>query len=224
MKTNIDRFLGLKYRKKNIIIPNGVDTEKFYPDSSKRPSRLRIIFAGRLVIQKDPFTFLEAIRLFSKENKDFEVRIAGDGNLRQRMERFVVSHGLEDHVTFLGKVPRDEMAGEYQAAHVMVAPSLNEGMSIAALEALSCGVYLIATRASGFEEMIREGVNGEFVRFRDPGNIAEKLAEFYLRNRKEQIISKSLLDEIDEPYGWDRISQDYVALFGELKSFYTKNC
>jgi glycosyltransferase involved in cell wall biosynthesis len=85
MKSNIDRFLGRRYHEKNIVIPNGVDTRSFYPDYSKRPNRLRIIFAGRLVIQKDPMTFLRAIKLFSGYTRDFEVHILGDGNLRNKL-------------------------------------------------------------------------------------------------------------------------------------------
>jgi glycosyltransferase involved in cell wall biosynthesis len=216
MKANIDRFLGLKYSEKNIIIPNGVDTEMFYPDSSKRLYRLRIIFTGRLVIQKDPMTFLKALKIFSHETTDFEVHITGDGHLRQKMERFVRRHGLTSQVIFMGRLEPEKMVEEYQSAHLMVTPSLNEGMSIAALEALSCGVYLIATRASGFEEMIQEGVNGELIRFRDPRNIAEKLVEFYLRNSKEQIISIIPMNHIGELFNWDRISREYQTLFENL--------
>ena len=69
----------------------------------------------------------------TKETTDFEVRILGDGNLRRKMERFVRQNGLMDYVRFLDKVPEDSMVAEYQSAHLMVAPSLNEGMSISAL-------------------------------------------------------------------------------------------
>ena len=84
MKANIDRFMGEKFRNKNIIVPNGVDTSRFYPDISKRKKKLRIIFVGRLVIQKDPMTFLKAIKVLSGITSDFEVRIPGDGNLRKK--------------------------------------------------------------------------------------------------------------------------------------------
>ncbi len=216
MKANLDRFLGRKYEKKNVIIPNGVNTVRFYPDYSQRPGMLRILFAGRLVIQKDPFTFLKAILMFSKEKKDFEVHIAGDGNLRPRMERFVARNGLIDHVTFLGKVSQDEMVGEYQATHVMVAPSLSEGMSIAALEALSCGCYLIATHASGYDDMIKEGVNGEFVRFRDPENIHQKLKGFYEKKKEAVIVPQINVHQIPKIYGWKAISGEYSTRLDNL--------
>lgn len=186
MKANIDKFSGKKYRPKNIIIPNGADTQLFYPDPGKRKNKLRIIFVGRLVIQKDPMTFLKALRLLKNHTHDFEAHIIGDGNMRKKMERYVQKNGLSENTEFTGKVPAGRMTVEYQSAHLMAAPSLNEGMSIAALEALSCGVYLIATRASGFEDMIQAGVNGEFVPFRNPPYLANRLINFYENRMKPE--------------------------------------
>jgi len=212
MKENIDRFLGKKYEGKNTIIPNGVDTSNFYPDHSKRPEHLRILFIGRLVIQKDPMTFLNAVRLFSKETHDFEVRILGDGHLRKKMERYVIKNGLAGNVKFCGKIPEEQMLQEYQAAHLMVAPSLNEGMSISALEALSCGIYLIATRASGFEDMITENVNGELVNFRDPQSIYQKLKNFSGMTERGNTVPQKYLRQIPEIYSWEAISCQYSNL------------
>jgi len=215
MKANINRFLGNKYSKKNVIIPNGADQSIFYPDHSKRPDKLRILFIGRLVIQKDPMTFLRAIRLMTKDITDFEVHILGDGNLRKKMEHFVRQNGLTDYVRFLGKVPEESMVAEYQSAHLMVAPSLNEGMSISALEALNCGVYLIATRASGFEDIITENVNGEFVSFRNPPKLAERICRFY-----KQDLNRSLQPEpprlLPEAFCWDNICQRYHDTLSSL--------
>jgi len=213
MKANLDRFLGKNHEKKNVIIPNGVDTSRFFPDFSKRPQQLRILFVGRLVIQKDPMTFLKALKVFSQEITDFEVHIVGDGSLRKKMERFMEKAGLSPNVKFLGKIAEEKMVEEYQSAHVMVAPSLNEGMSISVLEALSCGVYLIATRASGFEEMIKEGVNGEFVNFRDSKDLSGRLTEFYLQYRGKRPVPETDLGQISNTLNWRSISQNYLAQF-----------
>lgn len=207
MKANIDRFLGKKYWNRNIIVTNGVDTEYFQPDFSKRGKKLRIIFVGRLVIQKDPMTFLKAIRHFSQNTRDFEVHIMGDGNLRKKMEKFVQKNGLSKKVHFRGKISRAQMLAEYQAAHLLVAPSLNEGMSIAALEALCCGVYLIASRASGFEDMIEEGVNGEFCGFGDWKNLCGLLHKFNkYRNRTAGNTKNNRIFE------WKSIVNNYMKI------------
>lgn len=209
MKNNIDRFLGEKFMNKDLIIPNGVDP-KFKPDYSKRGKKLRILFAGRLVSQKDPMTFLKAIRKFSDYTRDFEVYVLGDGDMRKKMEKYVAGNGLDKNIKFLGKIHPDDMLNEYQSAHLMVAPSLNEGMSIAALEALASGVYLIATRASGFPDMISQNVNGVFVEFKDPGGIANALVEYYkAKHLKGYQVPSEFLFNFDKTYNWDKVNEKY---------------
>ena len=158
-------------------------------------------------------TFLKTLKIFSQETTDFEVHIIGDGSLRKKMERFMEKAGLSPNVKFLGKIAEEKMVEEYQSAHVMIAPSLNEGMSISALEALSCGVYLIATRASGFEEMIKEGVNGEFVNFRDTKDLSGRLTEFYFQYRGKKPVPETDLRQISNTLNWRSISQNYLAQF-----------
>lgn len=212
MKSNIDRFLGRKYHKKNIIIPNAVDTRSFYPDYSKRPDKLRIIFVGRLVIQKDPMTFLRAIKMFSDHTHDFEVHILGNGNLRKKMEGYVLKNGMEDNIKFLGKIDPERMLIEYQSAHLMVAPSLNEGMSISSMEALTAGVYLIATRASGFEDMISENINGDFTPFRNPKELEERIRRFYELNLQGGISQHDATSAPLKILDWKEISIQYQVL------------
>lgn len=217
MKNNIDRFLGKKYTNKNRIVPNGVDTNQFKPDYSLREKTLQIMFTGRLVIQKDPMTFLKAIRMASLQIHDFEVHIFGEGNLRKRMERYVNQHGLSGKVNFMGKIAPEAMVRHYQRMHLMVSSSLNEGMSIAALEALSCGVYLIATPASGYRDMISENINGEITAFRNPEELAGRIIRFYKLNfrKSPEIISHTTPPKVLD---WKTISREYQRRMAEIVS------
>jgi glycosyltransferase involved in cell wall biosynthesis len=216
MKDNIDRFMGEKYSFKNIIVPNGVETSKFFPDYSKRPSLLKIIFVGRLVIQKDPMTFLKAIRIFYRETPNFEVHILGDGSLRKKMERFIIKYRLTEKVKLLSKITEEKMVEEYQSAHLMVAPSLNEGMSISALEALSCDVYLITTRASGFVEIIKEDINGNYVSFGNPGELAYMINTYFqTRFRENCKPNLAFLTEFSNSFSWNKISRKYHEILCE---------
>lgn len=216
MKDNIDRFMGEKQSHKNIIVSNGVDASKFFPDYSKRPSLLKIIFVGRLVIQKDPITFLKAIRIFYRETRNFEVHILGDGNLRKKMERFIEKNGLTEKVKLLSKIPEEQMVEEYQSAHLMVAPSLNEGMSISALEALSCDVYVITTRVSGFEETIKDDINGNNVSFGNPEELADTINKYFQTRFRENCEPHfEFLTEFSNRFSWNKISRKYHHILCE---------
>jgi len=212
MKDNIDAFLGEKYKKKNVIVPNGIDPGKFFPDYSKRGKKLRILFVGRLVLQKDPMTFLKAVNFLKASTNNFEVHILGGGELKTKMKEYVLNNNLREYVVFKGKVAPEQMLAEYQAAHLMVAPSLNEGMSIAALEALACGVYIIASRASGFEDMITERVNGELCDFGDWRGLSDLIVKVdMIKFQLENIDNLSIIDG-NKTFDWKNIVNKYNHL------------
>lgn len=210
MKNNIDRFVGIQNKDKNIVISNGSDFDSFKPDYSMKSEKFKIIFVGRLVKQKDPFTFLKAIKLFSITNQDFQVHIIGDGILRSKMEYFVNRNNLYGKVKFLGWISKENLVEEYQSAHIKVAPSLEEGMSISIMESLASGHYVITTPVSENQTLIQEQINGEIINLRDYKEIADKLQKYYFEKfTKGYTIPEEFLKLHKEQYGWTRIVELY---------------
>jgi len=213
MKNNIDRFLGKRYDEKNIIISNGMDVSAFIPDNSKKSPLFKITFIGRLVEQKDPFTFLKAVKLYSKENKNMIVHIIGDGKLRSKMEKFTEANALTDIVKFKGWLPKDKMIYEYQSAHINVAPYIFEGMSISILEAISTGCFLITTPLAGIMELVNEG-NAAIVNFKSPEEIARQMENYYKKRfLNGHKIEDSAITELKIKYSWDTIVKKYEYYF-----------
>lgn len=217
MKNNIDAFLGKKHEHKNIIIHNGWNTTYFKPDFSKRKQKFTIIFPGRLVKQKDPMSFLKAIKLVRERILDFEVIILGDGKLRKKMEEFSLKNGLKDIVVFKSWVDKYEMLENYQSASLTVLPSLDEGMSIATLEALACGQYVITTDVSRNAELIKPGYNGDLVSKKNPNILAARIIDFY--NEKFLHNYRISLDELEsyhKLYEWNEIIDKYETEFMKI--------
>lgn len=206
MKKNADKFMG-KHKKKNIIIPNGCETSNFYPDYKKRSTKLKIIFAGRLVAQKSPFVFLKAIKLLKEKiGSEFLVNIMGDGDLKEQMQQFVTENNLGNEVNFKGWVNKKEMLAEYQSAHVQIMSSAAEAMSIAALESLSTGVYLISTPVSGNTDIIQENTNGELFPFKDSELLAKKLAKYFRDKFEDNYTTpNNFLTDFRANYDWKNI-------------------
>jgi len=210
MKKNIDSFLGRSFNSKNKIIYNGWDSRLFSPDYSMRSKKFTILFIGRLVKQKDPLNFLKAIQIIKSKISDFEVHILGDGKLKRQMEQYVQKNKLEKNVVFRSWVSKSEMLYEYRSASVTVLPSLNEGMSIATLEALACGQYIIATKVSNNESLIIEGKNGSFIEKKNPEDIAEKILTFFNEKfLKNYLIPHDELDKYHNIFEWDNIIDEY---------------
>jgi glycosyltransferase involved in cell wall biosynthesis len=198
MKANADKFMGKHHQHKNVIISNAFDNSLFYPDYSKRNEVFTIVFSGRLVEQKDPMTFLKAMQLLAQHNINFEVEIYGDGVMRRKMENFVGCNNLMEKIHFKGWMKKEELAEAYQKAHVFVSTSLEEGMSVAILEAMASGLYTFATPVSNNEVMIKENVSGEIFDGNDPQNLTQRLSDFYEKKFSQ---NNKIPDEILEEFG-----------------------
>lgn len=210
MKKNIDKFLGGKYAKTNIIIPNGINTDLFKPDYSKRDKKLRIIFIGRLVKQKDPLTFLQFVKIFSSRNIEFTVNIIGDGILRKKMETFVKRHDLGSYVNFSGWLNTEQIIIEYQAAHIIVTSSLFEGMPLSILESMACGCYVITTPLPGITSLIQEKENGSIVNFESPEEIVQKVEEYYHEKYLAgHHIDQKFIDQMMTSFSWRNLTNLY---------------
>lgn len=216
MKKNADRFMRGQ-KNKNYIIPNGCNTKIFLPDYSKRTDKLKILFIGRMVAQKDPFTFLKAITLLKEEiGNNFSVSILGDGPMRKKMEKYAGDQRLNDVISFKGWVTKDVMLHEYQSAHLQVISSKAEAMSIAALESLCSGLYVISTPVSGNTDLIKKGVNGNLFRFCNKNDLYEKVLFFYKEKFKKQYtISENFLNDFRKKYDWSNIVNKLADILPE---------
>jgi glycosyltransferase involved in cell wall biosynthesis len=171
----------------------------FYPDYSKRVKVFTIVFSGRLVEQKDPMTFLKAIQLLSQQKINFKAEIFGDGALRNKMENFVACNQLQEMVEFKGWLKKEELADAYRKSHVFVSTSLEEGMSVAILEAMASGLYAFATPVSNNVTIITDYHSGEIFNCGDPKTLAQKLLNFY-ENKflQEYQIPNNILEEFGD--------------------------
>jgi colanic acid/amylovoran biosynthesis glycosyltransferase len=114
-----------------------------------------------------------------KDRLELSCVIVGEGNERRRLERLVRSLGLESCVTLVGARREEEVAEFLANADCFVQPSVvaangqMEGIPVALMEAMACGVPVVATALSGVPELVRDGVTGLLVPPRDPGALAE---------------------------------------------------
>lgn len=213
MKQNADNFLP-KNKQNHIIIPNGCETNIFYPNLDIKSKKFHIIFVWRLVEQKDPMTFLKALKeLKYNYNFSFQVDILWDWPLKKEMVEFVKQNNLETNVVFHGWVSKQEMLSFYQQANLQVMTSLAEAMSIATLESLSTWQYIISTPVSWNTDMIEKWINGDFFDYHNSWELSDKIYDYY-QNKflKNYQISSTYLEMFRKKYDWKKI----VTLYDDL--------
>ena len=146
------------------IIPNGVDTDEFYPaESPAWPPR--IINVSRLIRRKGHRELLEAFYGVREHFPDAVLDLVGEGDLETRLKNDCVKLGIQEHVNFRGYVRHEDVAALYRDSSIFILPSFNEGMSNSALEAMASGLPLLLSDTGGTAELLDD--NGLLVQ---PGN------------------------------------------------------
>jgi glycosyltransferase involved in cell wall biosynthesis len=121
-------------------------------------SGFRVLYAGRLYRRKRVDVLLRAAAVLRERVRDLEVRIVGDGPCAEALRRLGRELKLERTVTWLGHVPRSDLAAEYRGADVFCLPSVQEGFGIVLLEAMAAGKPIVAARAAAIPEVAPHGV------------------------------------------------------------------
>lgn len=210
-------------------IPNSVDVDLFCPGKGARKQGVRqICFIGRLAEEKGVRYLLRAMGEIRKEWKGVKLFIAGDGPVRGDLEELSRQLGVMDDTVFAGH--REDVLPCYQQADLFVLPSLAEGLSLSLLEALSCGLPVIATAVGGSGEVLDPRRAGEPIapsRYRiaeygvlvNPGDVAG-LAGAVLRLLRDGELSAQLRERarrhVRENYALDGVIARYRTLYAEL--------
>jgi glycosyltransferase involved in cell wall biosynthesis len=144
-----------------------------FTDSPSFSSRNLIVFSGQLIRGKGVDVLLESLSLVESP---FECVIVGDGSQRDECERLSRSLGLEGRVHFEGFVPQARIAEHYREASLAVMSSLwPEPFGAVGLEAMRCGLPVVAFDAGGISEWLLDGVNGFLVPWMDRDAFAAKV-------------------------------------------------
>jgi MMP alpha-(1->4)-mannosyltransferase len=160
------------------VVPVGVDHTVFRPDAgvAKRPGRLMVTSSSD-VPMKGLVPLLEAVAKLRVE-RDLELCVIGQPRPGGRVARAIERLGLGDLVTTISGVSDAELARLYAEAEVAVVPSLYEGFSLPAIEAMSCGVPVVATTGGALPEVVGEsGRTGVLVTPDDPEALVTAIGE-----------------------------------------------
>ncbi len=170
------------------VAPNGVDINYFTPDSSCRDPRPTVVFVGRLVKEKDPFTLIEAFGHLRKLVQDARLIMIGQGYLDAKVQKKVTASGLAEHIELISGVK--DVRPFLRRSWVFVLPSISEGFPQVILEAMSCGLPVVATSVGGIPEIIEHGVNGLLVQPRSPELLAQSMAKLLLDDGTRNLMSQ----------------------------------
>ena len=205
------------------VIPSGVDHTRFSPagpTTAREPGVPRILLAGRLVERKGLADLIQALpRVPGAE----AVLLGGpaDGPVDQdplvaKLRALADELGVAERVSFPGAVPVEDMPAWYRSADVVVCLGWYEPFGLTALEAMACGVPVVAYAVGGYQDTVVDGTTGVLVPPRDVGLLADTLRGLLADPARRLELGSAGADRARHAYSWDRTAARLAAVYREL--------
>jgi len=156
------------------ILPNAIDSDAYRPGEKSESlikryglqNKTVLMTLGRISADEQYKGFdeiIDVIPMLSQEIPDVIYLVCGDSDDRKRLEDKARKLGIQEQVVFTGYVPEDEKIEHYRLADVYAMPSRGEGFGFVFLEAMACGVPVVASKVDGGREAVRDGELGIIV-------------------------------------------------------------
>jgi glycosyltransferase involved in cell wall biosynthesis len=198
-KQDLIKKLGIDENKITVIY-NGVDHNKFNPGIK---SEIPIVFwIGRMMKYKNPFDIIEIKRRI--KNKNVKFIVAGGGELSTEFREVAKEEGIQ----YLGKIDEKTKIELYRKSWVILSTSFIEGWGMTIVEANSCGTPAIAYSTGSLPEIIKQGINGFVVPYKDINTMARYID--YItedENIMKELSRKSYEESLK--YDWNRTAEEY---------------
>jgi glycosyltransferase involved in cell wall biosynthesis len=181
--------------RKITVIHNGVDTEYFRPSMYRQAPHPTLLFAGRLVKDKDPMTLFEAFTRVVQKIPSAQLDIVGNGPLRKNLITAVRSRSLESRVRIMPGT-KDIRPYLKRAWVFALAAFTGEGSPNVIIEAMAAGLPVVATRISGNPELVVDGRTGILTDPGDPEGLSEALISLLSDQEKRQRMGRHAREHV----------------------------
>jgi len=213
--------------KKNELISNGVDTNKFSPDLKQAQhtsykaslgisdTSVLIGMISSLSIEKGHLYALEA---FKEAQESFEnevtLIIVGDGPERSNIINMAKTLGLEKNIALLGK--RQDIPEILNILDIFIIPSLNEGLPISMLEAMASGLPVIATDVGDIGKVINNEENGFLINSKNSHQLAERLEMLVNDSKLRHKLALKARETIEDHFSASAMTESYCKIYQDL--------
>jgi teichuronic acid biosynthesis glycosyltransferase TuaC len=197
------------------VIYHGVDVDKFtLPETPPRNAVKRIITVAQLIPRKNHQLLLRAYAQLPPDvRRGATLEFVGGGPIQPQLERLAAELGIGDRVRFAGRISHEEMIRDLQQSDLFCLPTHSEGMPVATIEAMACGLPVVASNVDGIPESVVEGVSGMLVPPADAGALAAALQTALARAWDRQAVRNIVL----EKFTWQLYAKNVAELYASVR-------
>lgn len=191
-------------------VPYGVDLCRFQPMAKPGEGDFQVLFVGQVSLRKGVPYLLEAFRRLKHPHKKLVIVGAVQPEMRPLLRN------LGEGIELRGPRPQEEVKMWMSRSHVMVLPSIEEGLATVQAQAMACGCPVIGTTHSGAEDIFTDGLEGHIVPIRDADAILDRLEQLVGDPQLRASMSEAGLARVRNLGGWREYGDAYVQAITPL--------
>jgi glycosyltransferase involved in cell wall biosynthesis len=191
-------------KEKLIHVPYGTDLEEFCPEP-KKDNVFRVIYAGAMTLPKGVHYLLRAFTELNLPNSELLLV----GSCADEMKPFFKKY--EGKFRWVDHVRQRELRHYYSQSSVFAIASIQEGLAMVQLQAMACGLPVIATTNTGAEDVVREGVDGFILPIRDVDALKSKILFYYRNPEARARMGATARERVASGFTWDDYGDRIVA-------------
>ena len=196
---------------------NGIDVDFFKRDDSvlKEPNSLILVNSGEQSIKGVPY-LLKALHIL-RNGAEVKLTVVGSPIPDGQCVKLVKEYGLEDIVTYTGRVTMEELVRHYLASEICVVPSLYEGFGLPAAEAMSCQLPVVSTMGGALPEVVgQDGDTGILVPPADPDALAVAIKHLLDDEHLRRKMGEAGRKRVERNFTWERAAKKTVEVYQEV--------
>lgn len=191
----------------------GVNLERFHPTAKPDPSRFDMLFAGGMSFRKGVPYLLQAYAKVRHAKKSLTFAGVPNPQFIQQMRQRAL---WPEDARLLGLVQQPRLKDTMSRSHVLVLPSIEEGLAMVQAQALACGCPVIGTDHSGAEDLFDDGKEGFIVPIRRADDLTDRLQRLADDPELRQRMSEAAIARVKQLGGWSTYGKQALAVYAEL--------
>lgn len=200
---------------KNIeVILNGIEK---YEISPRKKDLYKVVQVSSLIKRKNIDTSIKVINEVRKQYPMVKFLIIGEGKEEKNLKKLVQELDLEKNVDFLGQLPNKKVLEILQESNIFIMPSINEGLGIVYLEAMSNRCITIGTKGEGISDVIENGKNGFLMEAYNIQKISDLIIEILNGNFDDEDIRRNAKNTVDG-MTWEWNASEYIKIMKKIIS------
>lgn len=225
----VEAAVQLGAPRNSILLPYGVDPEKFHPrfrdnivrEKFAQPGDILLISAGRLVYKKGFDTLISAMPDVIKEYPNVRLLIAGEGPIKHDLIQQAITMGVQENVRFIGNLPWDQIPAFMANADMFILPSVKDrfgnvdGLPNVLLEAMSSGTAVISSDIPGALILVRNGINGISYRAGDVQDLRDAIIRLLKNPQDRKRFAINARKLIEKDFTWEVIGKKLAIYIQE---------